>query len=78
MELPQTREEWREVFKDGLPFEAVRAAHECGLMRNERYAYLFAQHCKASHPFTAGSIDPVRRDSWRCFWEPQRFPGETE
>ena len=77
MELPQTREAWRERFKDGMPWAAVEAAHEAGIMRQERYLFLFSKLASRTRNHK-GPDAQERIDSFRVYWEPKRFPGESE
>lgn len=77
--LPTTRAEWRETFKDGVTWQAIELANQCGLMREERYNHAFKMLLK-TRAIVHGSEQTAENErskaAFRYFWEPKRFPGE--
>ncbi|EBU8272202.1 hypothetical protein DLL80_23835 [Salmonella enterica subsp. enterica serovar Newport] len=77
--LPTTRAAWRETFKDGVTWEAVELAYQCGLMREERYNHAFAHLLKGRvvlHGDQQVAENERAKAAFRYFWEPKHFPGE--
>ncbi|EDD0902682.1 hypothetical protein GAV44_23310 [Salmonella enterica subsp. enterica serovar Newport] len=70
--LPDTREEWREYFPDGLPFKAIEEAYQRGLMIEQRYLHALSDYFANTRYRESGKARPNAL-IWRYQWEPPQF-----
>ncbi|EIF7532632.1 hypothetical protein LFD09_004333 [Salmonella enterica] len=70
--LPDTREQWREYFPDGLPYKAVIAAYQRGLMIEQRYLHAISDYFKNTRYAESGKARPNAL-VWRYQWEPRQL-----
>ncbi|EPV4171468.1 hypothetical protein ACV5Z5_004666 [Salmonella enterica subsp. enterica] len=70
--LPNTLEEWRQCFPEGLPYKAVIAAYQRGLMIEQRYLHAISDYFKNTRYAESGKARPNSL-VWRYQWEPPQF-----